>query len=94
MLPARLDLLTFVVEAITEVIVGNVYLQRVAGVASRQVAKVIARECLILGVNVLFSRFSWRCRATLHVLAATLRATSRLHAAAFPERPEVHQPED
>jgi hypothetical protein len=27
MLPARLDLLTFVVEAITEVIVGKLYLQ-------------------------------------------------------------------
>lgn len=79
MRPARLDLLSFVGRAITEVIVGKPHLQLVAGVALRQVAKVIAGECLILGVDVLFSRFSWRCRATLHVLAAIFRATSRLH---------------
>jgi len=69
MLPARLDLSIFVGRSITEVIVGKPHLQLVAGVASRQVAKVIAGECLILEVDVLFSRFSWSCRATLHELS-------------------------
>lgn len=60
MLPARLDLLIFVDQSITEVIVGKVHLQLVARRTSRQVAMVIAGDCLILEVNVLFSRFSWK----------------------------------